>query len=148
MTRICRMTVAFLLGLGGMTAGITAPATAQQGLTVAFYGGEWGEAIQSCIVDPFVKSTGIKVTPEPGVSTVTLAKLRQQKGNPVIDIAWMDGGVSELAAQDDLVAPIDTQRVPNVANMVPEGVYKTGAGTIYALRPASMRSALCIIPRT
>lgn len=104
-----------------------------QSLTAAFYGGEWGEAIQACIVDPFVKSTGVKVTPEPGVSSVTIAKLRQQKGSPVIDVAWMDGGVSELAAADDLVAAIDAKAVPNVANMIPEGVYKTPSGSIYAL---------------
>ena len=75
-----------------MTAG---PATAQQPLTVAFYGGEWGDAITACIVDPFVKTSGVKVTPEPGVSSVTLAKLKQQKGSPAIDVAWIDGGVSE-----------------------------------------------------
>ena len=104
-----------------------------QGLTAAFYGGEWGEAIQACIVDAFTKATGTKVTPDPGVSTVTLAKLRQQKGSPSIDIAWIDGGVSELAAGEDLVATINPKTVPNIANMVSEGVYKTSAGNIYAL---------------
>ena len=28
----------------------------------------------------------------------TLAKLQQQKGSPSIDVAWMDGGISEVAA--------------------------------------------------
>jgi len=106
---------------------------AAEGLTVAFYGGSWGEAIQKCIADPFAKATGIKVTPEPGVSSVTIAKLRQQKGNPAIDVAWMDGGISELAAAEDLVAAIDPKKVPNVAEMIPEGVYKEAEGEIYAL---------------
>lgn len=112
------------------TAGI---AHAADGITVAFYGGSWGEAIQKCMVDPFVKATGIKVTPEPGVSSVTIAKLRQQKGSPAIDVAWMDGGISELASAEGLVADIDPKQVPNVAGMIPEGVYKTAAGQIYAL---------------
>ena len=108
-------------------------ARAADRLTVAFYGGTWGEAIQACIVDPFVKSTGIEATPEPGVSSVTLAKLKQQKGNPVIDVAWMDGGISELAAAGDLVAAIDPAKVPNAANVIDEGTYRKADGSIYAL---------------
>jgi len=123
----------FLTALAGTTALCAGNVFAQQSLTVAFYGGEWGDAIQSCIVDPFVKASGVKVTPDPGVSTVTLGKLRQQKGNPVIDVAWIDGGVSELAAADGLTAALTPASVPNIANMIPEGVYKTGDGKIYAL---------------
>lgn len=111
---------------------VAQPAAAQS-LTVAFYGGEWGEAIQSCIVDPFSKATGIKVTPDPGVSTVTLGKLRQQKGSPVIDVAWIDGGVSELAQADGLLDDISPTAVANSANMLPEGVYKSSSGGIFAL---------------
>lgn len=108
-------------------------ARAADGLTAAFYGGSWGDTIQKCIVDPFVKATGIKVTPEPGVSSVTIAKLRQQKGNPSIDVAWMDGGISELAGDEDLVAAIDPKNVSNVSGMLTEGIYKKAGGEIYAL---------------
>lgn len=132
MTHCGKLTVASALGIAVALVG-HAPASAQQALTVAFYGGEWGDAITSCIVDPFTKSTGIKVVSEPGVSSVTLAKLKQQKGDPVIDVAWLDGGVSELAAADDLVAPIDPAKVKNLSNMLPEGIYKTSSGDIYAL---------------
>lgn len=122
-----------LAALVGAASGPWTPALAQESLTAAFYGGEWGEAIQKCIVDEFVKATGVKVTPEPGVSSVTLAKLKQQKGKPAIDVAWIDGGVSELTVPDDLVAAIDPAKVPNVANMIPQGVYKTPDGKIFAL---------------
>src|ERR1700679_4054917 len=91
----------------GAACACSAHATAAEGITVAFYGGSWGTAIQKCMVDPFTKATGINVTPEPGVSSVTLAKLRQQKGSPAIDVAWLDGGVSEIAGTEGLVAPID-----------------------------------------
>ncbi len=117
--------------LGALVA--AAPAPAQQSLTVAVYGGEWGEAISKAILKPFEQQTGIRIVVEPGVSTVTLAKLKQQKGDPAIDVAWIDGGVSELAAEDDLVAPLTPQTVPGIATMVPEAVYRTKAGEIYAL---------------
>jgi putative spermidine/putrescine transport system substrate-binding protein len=109
------------------------PGRAADSITVALYGGSWGDTIQKCIIQPFTKETGIAVTPEPGVSSVTIAKLRQQKGDPAIDVAWMDGGISELAAAEGLVAPIDPEKAPNVANMVVAGVYKEGNGAIYAL---------------
>ncbi len=118
------------VGLLMATAG---PGAAQESLTVAFYGGEWGDAIQSCIVEPFTEATGIAVTPEPGVSSVTLAKLKQQKGNPAIDVAWLDGGISELTLEDDLVERIDPEAAPNIDQMIPEGVYKDPNGDIYAL---------------
>ena len=127
-----RTTAIAALSSLALIAGIS-QARAADGLTVAFYGGSWGEAIQKCMVDPFVKATGIKVTPEPGVSSVTIAKLRQQKGNPSIDVAWMDGGISELSGDEDLVAAIDPKQVPNVAGMLPEGIYKKANGEIYAL---------------
>jgi putative spermidine/putrescine transport system substrate-binding protein len=109
-----------------------APASSA-GLTVAFYGGSWGEAIQKCMVDPFTKESGVAVTPEPGVSSVTITKLRQQKANPTIDVAWMDGGISELASADDLIAALDQKSIPNIGEMISEGVYRKPDGVIYAL---------------
>ena len=103
------------------------------GLTVTIYGGEWGDALTACVLDPFTKATGIKITPEPGVSTITLAKLRQQKGDPSIDVAWIDGGVSEVAAAEDLLQPLTVKTVPNIANVAQQGIYKTPAGDIYAI---------------
>jgi putative spermidine/putrescine transport system substrate-binding protein len=126
-------TIAMVTATLAILASSGQPSRAAEGLTTAYYGGSWGDTIQKCITDPFTKATGIKVTPEPGVSTVTLAKLRQEKGSPAIDIAWMDGGISELANADGLVATIDPQKVPNVANMIPEGIYKRENGEIYAL---------------
>jgi spermidine/putrescine-binding protein len=60
-------------------------------LTVAMYGGNWGDAFRSCVVKPFTSATGIAVTSEIGTSTTTLAKLEQQRAAPSIDVAWLDG---------------------------------------------------------
>ena len=82
----------------------TAAANAQEKLVAAHYGGVWGKTIETCMFDTFTKATGIGVTPEPGVSTANRAKLQAQKGNPAIDIAFIDGGISELAMADGTVA--------------------------------------------
>jgi len=121
-----------LLGAGACLA-LASPVFAQQRLTVATYGGNWGEAQKACILDPFAKASGVQVVQETSVSTVTYNKLKQQKGNPSIDIAWIDGGISELAAADGVVAPIDPAKVPNIIGLINEAVYKNKDGKIYAL---------------
>lgn len=102
-------------------------------LTVATYGGEWGDAIRDCIAQPFSEQSGHTVVPEPGVAGVTLSKLRQQAGNPSIDVAWIDGGVSELASDADVLDVLQTDNIPNLDKIVPQGLYKNTNGDIYAV---------------
>ncbi|PUA18064.1 ABC transporter substrate-binding protein [Glaciimonas sp. PCH181] len=101
-------------------------------LTVAMYGGNWGDAFRSCVAEPFTKATGIAVIPEMGTSTTTLAKLQQQKSAPSIDVAWMDGGISELANQAGVVDNLDPVAIPNLKNVIPKAVYRSG-NTTYAV---------------
>jgi putative spermidine/putrescine transport system substrate-binding protein len=120
------------LAISAAVIAAASSAGAQERLTVATYGGNWGEAQKACILDPFAKASGIQVVQETSVSTVTYNKLKQQKGNPSIDIAWIDGGISELAAADAVVASIDPAKVPNIAGLIDEAVYKKD-GKIFAL---------------
>jgi putative spermidine/putrescine transport system substrate-binding protein len=106
------------------------PAAAQTpSITVAWYGGNWGEAFRACVADPFTKATGTIVNAEIGTSTVTLAKLQQQRAAPSIDVAWMDGGISELALAAGVVDDLDVKAIPNLARALPEAVYQTGVVT-------------------
>lgn len=110
-------------------AAASAPASAQEALHVAWYGGNWGDAFKACVADPFTKATGVAVVPEVGTSTVTLAKLQQQKDAPTLDVAWMDGGVSELAEAAGVLAPITQKGVPNLKDALPQAVYSNANGT-------------------
>lgn len=129
MSKTARLATA-LLG----TSLLIAPALAQQpsSITVAWYGGNWGEAFRACVAEPYTKATGITVNAEIGTSTVTLAKLQQQKAAPTIDVAWMDGGISELALAADVIDNLDAAAISNLANTLPEAIYKSGA-TTYAV---------------
>lgn len=111
----------------------TAQTSHSANLTVATYGGEWGDAIRDCITAPFAKASGHTVTPEPGVSGVTLSKLKQQAGNPTIDVAWIDGGVSELAAEAGVLANLEASQIPGLNKIIPQGLYRTADGKIYAV---------------
>ena len=115
-----KITVA--LSLAGCISSQSAMAD-QQKLTVALYGGNWGDAFLNCVAEPFTKATGIAVAAEVGTSTTTLAKLQQQKSNPTIDVAWMDGGISELAYAAGVLADLDPAAIPNLKNVVDKGVY-------------------------
>lgn len=108
------------------------PARAESTLTVAWYGGAWGDAFKTCVADPFTKATGVRVVPEIGTSTTTLAKLQQQHGAPTIDVAWMDGGISELAFAAGTVDDLATAGLFNFGKVLPEAVYKAD-GTTYAV---------------
>lgn len=112
------------------TAGV---AQAADTLNVSAYGGSWGEAIASCVTEPFEAKTGISVVLEPSASTVTLSKLQVQAADPVTDVAWMDGGVSELARDSGVVAAIDPGMAPGLVDVVDQAKYKTDAGGIYAV---------------
>jgi putative spermidine/putrescine transport system substrate-binding protein len=115
---------AALLGAGLLLA---TPAMAQQQkITVAWYGGNWGDAFRACVADPYTQATGVTVVPEVGTSTTTLAKLQQQKNAPTIDVAWMDGGISELAAQAGVLDTLEPATIPNLKNVIDQGVYRNG----------------------
>jgi putative spermidine/putrescine transport system substrate-binding protein len=104
-------------------------AGAQQKITVAWYGGNWGDAFKACVADPFTKATGIEVVPEIGTSTTTLSKLEQQKSAPTIDAAWMDGGISELANSAGVLDNLDPAAIPNMKQLTPRAVYRAGSMT-------------------
>src|SRR5699024_4467964 len=110
----------------------TANVNAADRITVAWFGGAWADGFQECIADPFTKETGIEVMPEIGTSTVTLAKLKQQKGAPTIDVAWIDAGISEIANEEGLVDDLSVDSIPNLKNVEESAVY-TKDGKNYAV---------------
>lgn len=100
------------------------------------YTGVWFDAQKECVFDPFnaeYKSAGLSVVADPGLSSTTLVRLRTERSKPSLDVAWLDGGISEQALKDGVLDAIDPQAVQNIGEMAPQGVYKTGTGDIYAL---------------
>jgi len=115
-----------------VTATLPLLASAQQKITVAMYGGNWGDAFKACVAEPFTKASGIEVVPEIGNSTTTLSKLQQQKAAPTIDAAWLDGGISELANAAGVVDHLDSRSIANMKQVSPRAIYRSGE-TTYAV---------------
>lgn len=85
-----------------------------------------GRGVQPCVAQAFTKATGIAVVPEVGTSTTTLAKLQQQGIRRFIDVAYMDGGISELANAAGVLEALDPARLKNMAQMSKQAVYREG----------------------
>jgi len=123
------LTAAILIASGLMSHTVLAQ---EKSITVAWYGGNWGEAFRACVADPYTKATGVRVNADVGTSTTTLAKLQQQKSAPTIDVAYMDGGISELAQAAGVLDSLDPAGIPNMKNLLKQAVYTSG-GSTYAV---------------
>ena len=112
----------FRLALAAASASIISigAASAQQTMTIHVPGANWGESFDNCVIKPFAAANNVTFRLELGNSTTAFAKLQQQRGNPVIDVAWMDGGISELALAEGVIDTLDPEKVPNLKNLLPE----------------------------
>lgn len=105
--------------------------SAENELTIAIFGGSWGDAIKKNIIQSFEQKHGVKVNLVEGTSTVTYSRLKQEKNAPTIDIALLDSGISELAFEEGLVEEFDSSKIPNSVNLIPQGLQKS-EGKTYA----------------
>ena len=66
---------------------------------------------RNAIIKPFGQKFGVETKSEEGISAVTLAKVREQKGNPQFDIVFIDRGVSDLGIRDGLFEAVSPELV-------------------------------------
>lgn len=119
--------------LVGVVLSFRSPVQAAETLYVGgIYGGVWAESITKAFLKPFEEKFGVKIQAEEGISAVTLAKLRQQKGSPALDVVWMDRVLSDTAAVEGLVDRIDPAKIPNLKEVVAQAAIKDKKGDIYA----------------
>ncbi|MEV4475561.1 ABC transporter substrate-binding protein [Nonomuraea sp. NPDC049504] len=114
MTRL----LAAALALAALTAcAPPAPATSQDRLVVAGYGGSYQEVFEQAVLPDFEKACGCEVTYIAGSSTDTVAKLKAQKDAPQIDVALIDDGPQAQAAQEELLAALDPKVVTRLGEV-------------------------------
>lgn len=85
-------------------------------LHVESWGGSYGEAVKTYIIEPFIKKYGIEVQHDFfGNNSEQLAKL--QAGKTAIDISFLSQNFSYQAKEGGLSLPIRVENVPNYQNL-------------------------------
>jgi putative spermidine/putrescine transport system substrate-binding protein len=99
------------------------PAAAET-LVIQTWSGVWENGARA-VGDAFAKKYNVEVKYELQQNTrLGIAKLRAQKDNPTIDIAFSTNDALEQAASENLLVPIDVKAAPGLASLPPKFVHK------------------------
>ncbi|MBS9720223.1 ABC transporter substrate-binding protein [Tianweitania sp. BSSL-BM11] len=112
------MTARILLAFSALSLVLGANTASAQDktLTISVYGIAQ-DAYKAALYDPFEAKCGCKIVVESGTASERLAKLEVNAAAPTVDvIAFSDANALE-AANKDLLAPIDTAKVPNLGEI-------------------------------
>jgi len=101
----CRNIIAPMLVLFG-AASVSAPASAQDTMYFAGYGGSSQKLFEKEILPPFEAKHNVKIVYVAGRSAATVAKLKAQQGNQEINVAMVDDGPMQQAIQSGFCAKV------------------------------------------
>ncbi|WP_258862170.1 ABC transporter substrate-binding protein [Marinitenerispora sediminis] len=83
-------------------------------ITVTAFAGPWGELFEESFVEPFEQETGITVNVVTGTDADWLTKLRAANGsNPPFDVVALTSQTFNQAVTNDVLEPLDTDRIEN-----------------------------------
>ena len=89
-------------------------------VVVGVYSGDWEKQINTAALAQFQKDTGIKVQIVPGADAEWITKLKAAKGKNVpYDLLILQPDTIRNAYKADLLQPLDTKDVPNLADSYP-----------------------------
>ena len=110
-------------------AGLAAPAVfvrngwaEGKAINVGTYTGPQGEFIRRGVIPKFQSDFGCKVYQTEGVTLGQIAILRTQKANPTYSVMFMDDVGVPVAKEEDLIAPLPRDKMPNLAKVIPRFV--------------------------
>lgn len=137
------LTVALLItACGGKPKGASEGGEAgqDQGLpqtdrvVIGVSGGDWEKNIRAAALDKFAQETGIKVEIVTGTDAEWFNKIKAANGkNPSYDILVLQPDTILRLMSADLLQPLDTEHVPNLADLYPSVNERfTKDGKIYA----------------
>lgn len=101
-------------------------------LVVATWGGSYEQALRE-IVKPFEEANNTEVVLDVGNNADRLNKLRAQKGNPQVDVAFMTDYFAAMANNEGIFDTIDPENIPNLKNVYDFAVNKDNFGPSYCV---------------
>ena len=125
----------FLITSGAAAGTLAAPAVlraqkpwAGETLHVQFWSGPEGDNIIENVVDPFKEETGAEVVVDFGNTANSIAKIRAQKNDPLIDVFFLDDIGVYTTAPAGLLQKLDLSKIPNAADIFEDFVILDGMG--------------------
>jgi putative spermidine/putrescine transport system substrate-binding protein len=124
----------------GMAISLHAAGASAQALIFAGPGGAWQKLMEAEVIAPFRQQCGCEVRYLASTSNESLARIVATKASPEIDVMYSGDLQQVEGSLLDLFEPLDTVRVPNLANIhpnlrapVPTSAYLglIGGGLIY-----------------
>jgi putative spermidine/putrescine transport system substrate-binding protein len=94
-------------------------------VTMATWGGPYGETFKKHLADPFEKETGIKVNLIYGNSLSNYQKLVAQRQSPQVDIVTLGSDVATQAFQDGVLESMDPKQFPELNLVKDKGLRYT-----------------------
>ena len=127
----------WLRGLAVTAAFVTAAfagagPTSAADLTVGAFGGVWEQSLRKCVIDPWQKKTGKTVDVTLGAPVQWLNQIAASPGKPPLDVVYNPTETSMDAISRGLVDRFTLEKVPNMAELVPEFArIGDGYGTVH-----------------
>jgi putative spermidine/putrescine transport system substrate-binding protein len=97
------------------------PAAAQE-VVVGIFGGSFAENSRACHAAAFEKANNARVRHVLGSSVDNVAKLRATKGNPDLDVAFIDLAIAVQAKNEGLLDQLNPANVRNMADLYASAV--------------------------
>lgn len=99
-------------------------------ITLSAYSGIFQDKYMEAVVKPFeAKFPNVKVNYfASNASSAILGNLRSQASDPQTDVVIFDVSTSLIGDKEELLAPLSTAEVPNLADLVPQAIVKEGYG--------------------
>lgn len=102
-------------------------------ITVGTYTGPQGEYVRRHVIPKFQADHGCRVLQTEGVTLGQIAILRSQKANPTYSVMFMDDVGVPIARDEELIAPLPRDKVPNLAKLIPRFLIGDGFAAAFAL---------------
>src|SRR5689334_8646197 len=96
-------------------------ASAQDKFIVSIWGGHWQNAMHEMVGKKFTALTGVPVEYVNGGNNDRLTKAKIAGANAESDVTYTTSHWAYLYEASGLVEPIDFARIPNAADVFPEG---------------------------
>jgi putative spermidine/putrescine transport system substrate-binding protein len=91
-------------------------------IQVGIYNGPQGEFFRKEVMPKFEADYGCKVFADGGVTLGQISRLRATRDSPKYSVMLMDDIGVEVAKRENLIAPLDPAKIPNLAKVIPRFV--------------------------